>query len=208
MLVHPLSCWCQDLMCQEDSAQHTDTVPADTAPATLLSSVGPYPASGGNSAVCCWLGVIGKNRQEPKEIARMVESVAWGWQRSPSWSHVVGLIELVPCHEASYAAQVHLHGWLLTGSARAVDMNVIEANPPQWPDSVTWRMINYIERLQGVFLKWKFPFECSSKTTKYVWKDVERLIVQWLQDWLLHKQAMTCPAWRSRYFLMTQIMQW
>ena len=53
MLVHPLSCWCQDLMCQEDSAQHTDMVPADTAPATLLSSVGPYPASGGNSAVCC-----------------------------------------------------------------------------------------------------------------------------------------------------------
>lgn len=39
-------------MCQEDSAQHTDTVPVDTVPATLLSSVGPYPASGGNSAVC------------------------------------------------------------------------------------------------------------------------------------------------------------
>lgn len=39
-------------MCQEDSAQHTDTVPIDTVPATLLSSVGPYPASGGNSAVC------------------------------------------------------------------------------------------------------------------------------------------------------------
>ena len=54
-------------VCKEDSAQHTDTVPVDTVPATLLSSVGPYPAS---------------------------------------------------------------------GPARAVDMNIIEANPPQWPDSV------------------------------------------------------------------------
>lgn len=185
-----LSCWCQDLMCQEDSAQHTDTVFMDTVPATLLSSVGPYPASGGNSAVCPlyvslpfemangpemdlklkWFNLnvaagcvsearIDKDQNRLPEWSRvwhevgrdlLIDEECWYYvDHIKSFSHFVG--------EASYAAQVHLHGWLLTGPARAVDINIIEANPPQWPDSVTWRVINYIQLLQGVLFEVKVP---------------------------------------------------